>query len=206
MVDDTVEAGGSPCPRGQNVLFKALGEDAPAAQHRVAVKPSRHDDEPNRLARNGQIRQSPLRPAVDPLRSRSAARTGAYRANWANGDQRQRAIAGGVLDHKAAMNKPGRSEGLGHRIDALCETNPSRPPNFIKSESEPNFKAESRPCEDGVGLAAGCKKRRLSWIMRAAQQKVSPTRPRSLLIRALSISDGADSRRGQARLDDCPNL
>jgi hypothetical protein len=50
MMHDIVEASGSPRPWRQDALVKALGEDSPAAQHRVAVKPAHQDDQPNRLS------------------------------------------------------------------------------------------------------------------------------------------------------------
>jgi len=45
----------------------AISVGISTAQHRVAVKPSRYDDQPNRLARHRQVRQSTPIPAVDPL-------------------------------------------------------------------------------------------------------------------------------------------
>ncbi len=41
------------------------------------------------------------------------------------------------VEYVAARHKGRRPEGLRHGIDSFCETNTSRPLNFIKSESEP---------------------------------------------------------------------
>jgi len=49
-MDNLVKARGSPPPGHKNILIKAFSKDPPAAQHRVAVKSARHDDESDRLA------------------------------------------------------------------------------------------------------------------------------------------------------------
>jgi hypothetical protein len=123
MMDDIIQPGGSPRPRRQDILVKALSEDAPAAQHRIAVEPPHQNDQPNRLAGQRQIRQSPLISAVDPPRSRSASRTGTHDAQRTDGDERRIELTAGSSDNKAARNKARRSEDLAHGIDSFDETN-----------------------------------------------------------------------------------
>jgi hypothetical protein len=53
MVDDMVEPGGTPRPRRQHVLIKALNKNTSPAEDGVTMKSPRHDDEPNRPARQG---------------------------------------------------------------------------------------------------------------------------------------------------------
>ena len=66
MMDDIIQSDGSPRPRREDVFVKALSEDAPTAQHRIAVESPHPNDQPNRLAGQRQIRQTPQIPAVDP--------------------------------------------------------------------------------------------------------------------------------------------
>ena len=56
MVDDMVEPSGPTRPRRQHVLIKALNKNAPPAEDGVTMKSPRHDDEPNRPTRQGEIR------------------------------------------------------------------------------------------------------------------------------------------------------
>lgn len=140
----TCEAGSSPRPRRQDVLVKALSEYAPTAQHRIAVEPAHQNDQPNRLAGQRQIRQTSLIPAMDPPRSRSAARTGTRHAQWTDGDERRVGLTAGTINNKTARDKAGRSEGLAHGIDSFCETSATRRHNVIKTESEPILPAETQ--------------------------------------------------------------
>src|SRR5260370_28360455 len=93
MVDDMVEPGGPPCPRRQHILIKALDKNTPPAEDGVTMKSPSHDDEPNRPARQGKIRETPMIAAMHPfpvgLASRSLARYG----HGSNGDHQTRPIA-----------------------------------------------------------------------------------------------------------------
>ena len=144
MMDDMVEPGGSPGPRGQNARVKALGENAAAASDSVAVEPSRHDHQSKRPACQGQVRQAPMISAGDPLRAGSASRTRAQFACRTDGDPQACIVTDGVVHNEPGWNQGRRAEGLAHGIDSSCEINANRILNSIKSESEPNLHAETQ--------------------------------------------------------------
>jgi hypothetical protein len=56
VMDDVVEPRRAPRPRHQHGVVEALGENAPPAQHGVAMETPRPDDEPNWLPSHRQVR------------------------------------------------------------------------------------------------------------------------------------------------------
>src|SRR5260370_1277207 len=145
MVDDMVEPGGPPCPRRQHILIKALDKNTPPAEDGVTMKSPSHDDEPNRPARQGKIRETPMIAAMDPFRVGLASRTLARSAHGTNGDHQTGPIAAAAVYNKASGNQCRRFERSLHDVDSFRRTNPSLRPNCIKSESEPKFDPELVP-------------------------------------------------------------
>src|SRR5260370_15608178 len=145
MVDDMVEPGGPPCPRRQHILIKALDKNTPPAEDGVTMKSPSHDDEPNRPARQGKIRETPMIAAMDPFRVGLASRTLARSAHGTNGDHQTGPIAAGAVYNKASGNQCRRFERSLHDVDSFRRTNPSLRPNCIKSESQPRFGAFLQP-------------------------------------------------------------
>ena len=66
MMDDVIEPGGPPCPGYQDLRGEAFGEDAPAAQHGVAVEAPGQDHQFDRVPRERKIRKVPAIAAVHP--------------------------------------------------------------------------------------------------------------------------------------------
>src|SRR5260221_6897559 len=140
-----VEPGGPPCPRRQHILIKALDKNTPPAEDGVTMKSPSHDDEPNRPARQGKIRETPMIAAMDPFRVGLASRTLARSARGTNGDHQTGPIAAWAVYNKASGNHGRRFERLLHDVDSFRRTNPSLRPNCIKSESDGIFGLPPHP-------------------------------------------------------------
>ena len=141
MMDDIVKPRGSPRPRRQNAAIKTLREDAPATQNGAAMEAARHDHEPNRPTRHGQVGYAPEIPTVDTLRTRPARRQALALLVW-------RTVISVVAPSQTALSttKPRGTSADGRSVCCMmlipCETTPSRSPNFIKSKSEPKLHAD----------------------------------------------------------------
>lgn len=65
-------------------------------------------------------------------------------------DEQRLAVLTDAVYDEALRHERRRPERLSHGVDSFCETNASRRPDFIKSESEPTLDADP-----GSNLGAG---------------------------------------------------
>ena len=131
--------------RRQNICLEALGKDPSATQHCVTVEPACGNNQSHSLSRDGQICQAAMITTVYPLRSCSAAWTTAAHIRRADSEYYGVASRSCLIDYKASRHECGGAKRMNHDADSFCKTNASRRPEFIKSESEPIFHAETHP-------------------------------------------------------------
>ena len=117
VMDNMIETRRPACPWGKHVSVEALGENALPAQNGPALEPTRPHHQANQTSHDRQASQASMISAMEPARSGPTSRADVRGLDGANGDQRARAVARGLVDDKTVRNKSKGAKRLRHGIE-----------------------------------------------------------------------------------------
>jgi len=144
MLHDMVESSRAPGQRREHFLVKTFSEDAPTAEHRVAVKASRAKRKVDPASSHRQIGQATRISAMDSRRQPPAPWTRARDAHRADRDPPAVADIDRVIGQKPASDQSCGSNRL-HGIDSLVKPLPSGASTSSKVSQSQNCTPNNNP-------------------------------------------------------------
>ena len=144
MPDEEVEASHPPCVTGEHGVAEALGENLPRAEEILATEtPSdnvQHDTSPA----EGKVGGAASIAAVDMIGQRTAERATHLLGSGVEDERDPVGVDGRAVHDEAARHCITHTKSLIHDADSHPEPVRIGSTNFIESESDPKFHAETQ--------------------------------------------------------------